>query len=86
MKENKELLNWLNRESSEEELMRLKKDTNFKTLEKIAYYSSQITTPEIDVAQALQDLNQKQQQYYSQGNYGDYQFTSLEDVINNFIN
>jgi len=30
-------------------------------------------------------LNQKQQQYYSQGNYGDYQFTSLEDVINNFM-
>ena len=59
MKENKELLNWLNRESSEEELMRLKKDTNFKTLEKIAYYSSQIATPKIDVAQALQDLNQK---------------------------
>ena len=30
-------------------------------------------------------LNQKQQQYYSQGNYGDYQFTSLNDIINNFM-
>ena len=30
-------------------------------------------------------LNQKQQQYYSQGDYGDYQFTSLDDIINNFM-
>ena len=67
MEENKEFLNWLNRENSEEELMRLKKDASFKTLEKIAYYSSQIATPKIDVAQALQDLNQKQQQTAKKG-------------------
>jgi len=30
-------------------------------------------------------LNQKQQQYYSQGDYGNYQFTSLDDIINNFM-
>ena len=59
MEENKDLLNWLNREISEEELMHIKKNENFKTLERIAHYSSQIAVPKIDVAEALQDLNRK---------------------------
>ena len=30
-------------------------------------------------------LNQTQQQYYNSNNFGNYQFTSLEDIINNFM-
>ena len=30
-------------------------------------------------------LNQTQQQYYDNGNYGDYQFISLKDLIDTFI-
>jgi|TARA_B110000037_G_scaffold28716_1_gene34178 transmembrane sensor len=67
MEENKDLLNWLNREISEEELMHIKKNENFKTLERIAHYSSQIAVPKIDVAEALQDLNRKKKQTVKKG-------------------
>jgi ferric-dicitrate binding protein FerR (iron transport regulator) len=67
MEENNNLLKWLNRESSEEELLRLKENENFKTLEKIAYYSSQIATPKIDVAQALKDLEFKKKNTVKKG-------------------
>ena len=30
-------------------------------------------------------LNETQREYYQEGNYGDYQFTSLEDIINQFM-
>jgi len=30
-------------------------------------------------------INQTQRQYYENGDYGDYQFTSLKDIIDNFI-
>ena len=30
-------------------------------------------------------ITQTQQQYYNSGNYGGYQFTSLNDVIDNFM-
>ena len=30
-------------------------------------------------------LNQTQQQYYSGNNFGSYQFTSINDIIDNFM-
>jgi len=59
MKDEKYILKWLNGEISEEELSLLKQDSNFKNLEKIAHYSSQIETPTIDVNKAFKEFELK---------------------------
>ena len=56
MKDENNILKWLNRESSDKELTRLKENKDFTTLEKIAYYSSQIDVPKVNVEKALSDL------------------------------
>lgn len=59
MKDEKYILKWLNGEISEEELSLLKQDPNFKNLEKIAHYSSQIETPTIDVDKTFKEFELK---------------------------
>ncbi|MGJ8743286.1 FecR family protein [Polaribacter sp.] len=67
MNKEKDILKWLNRETSDEEFMRLKETDNFKTLEKIAHYSSQIETPKVDAKKALADFKLKTQQTTKKG-------------------
>lgn len=67
MEEKKDILKWLNRENSDEELTRLKKSNEFKTLEKIAHYSSQIDTPKVDVEKALKDVKLRTQKTTKKG-------------------
>ena len=59
MKKEKDILKWLNREISDEELTHLKETKDFNTLEKIAHYSSQIDAPKVDVEKALADFKLK---------------------------
>ncbi|QOD59798.1 FecR domain-containing protein [Polaribacter haliotis] len=59
MKHENDILKWLNREVSDEELVHLKESENFTTLEKIAHYSSQIETPKVDVEKSLASLKLK---------------------------
>jgi ferric-dicitrate binding protein FerR (iron transport regulator) len=67
MENKKDLLKWLNREHSDKELMRLKETKNFKTIEKIAHYSSQLATPEVDVTEALANFKNKRKQPLKKG-------------------
>jgi len=61
MENQKDILKWLNRGTSAEELARVKEAEDFKTLEKIAHYATQIETPKVDVKKALSDLKLKTQ-------------------------
>jgi len=54
MKNEKEILNWLNNELSSKEIEDLKQSEGFDTLEKIAYYASQLETPKVDAHAALE--------------------------------
>ena len=54
MENEKEILKWLNNELSSEEIKDLKQSENLQTLEKIAHYSSQLETPEVDAQAALE--------------------------------
>jgi transmembrane sensor len=67
MKNKNNLLKWLNRENSDEELARLKETEDFRTLEKIAHYSAQIETPKINLVNALADLKLKTQKTAKKG-------------------
>jgi ferric-dicitrate binding protein FerR (iron transport regulator) len=67
MEENNDFLKWINGGSSDKELVRLKEKENFKTLEKIAHYSSQIATPKIDIAHALKALEVKKKKTVNSG-------------------
>lgn len=53
MKNEKEILNWLNRELSSQEITDLKKSEGFNVIEKIAYYTSKLETPIVDAQEAL---------------------------------
>lgn len=53
MKNETNILKWLNNELSEEEVKALKESENLETLEKIAFYASQMQAPKIDAQQAL---------------------------------
>ncbi|WP_158839763.1 FecR family protein [Polaribacter sp. L3A8] len=59
MENENDILKWLNRDTSDEELTRLKETKDFTTLDKIAHYSTQIETPKVDVEKALADLKLK---------------------------
>jgi ferric-dicitrate binding protein FerR (iron transport regulator) len=54
MKNEKEILKWLNNELSSKEIEDLKKSEDFETFEKIAHYTSQLETPKVDAHAALE--------------------------------
>lgn len=54
MKNEKEILKWLNNELSSKEIEDLKQSEDFETLEKIAHYASQLKTPKVDAHAALE--------------------------------
>ncbi|OYX22481.1 MAG: anti-sigma factor, partial [Flavobacteriales bacterium 32-35-8] len=53
MKNENNILKWLNNELSEDEVKALKQSENLETLEKIAFYASQMQAPKVDAQQAL---------------------------------
>lgn len=53
MKNEKEIIKWLNSDLSSEEIEDLKQSEGFDTLEKIAYYSSKMEAPIVDAEAAL---------------------------------
>lgn len=59
MKNEKEILKWLNGELSSQEIEDLKRAEGTDTLEKIAHYSAHLQTPKIDPAEALAAFNAK---------------------------
>jgi ferric-dicitrate binding protein FerR (iron transport regulator) len=59
MENENDILKWLNRDISDEELTRLKETKDFTTLDKIAHYSAQIETPKVDIEKALSELKLK---------------------------
>jgi transmembrane sensor len=77
MENNKNLLKWLNRETSDENLAPLKETEGFKTIEKIAHYASQIETPQVDVAKALENLKLKTQKTAKKGKVIQFNFKKL---------
>ncbi|WP_372757764.1 FecR family protein [Mariniflexile sp.] len=54
MKNENNILKWLNDELSEAEVAKLKQSEDFETLEKIAFYASQMEVPQIDKHKALE--------------------------------
>ena len=77
MEDKNDLLKWLNRETSDEDLVRLKETDGFKTLEKIAHYSAQIETPKVDVKEALAALKIKTQNSSKKGKFIQFNFKQL---------
>jgi ferric-dicitrate binding protein FerR (iron transport regulator) len=77
MENKNNLLKWLNRENSDEELARLKETENFKTLEKIAHYTAQIETPKVNAVSALADLKLKTQKTAKKGKVIPFNFKTL---------
>ncbi len=59
MKNEKEILKWLDQDLSEAEIKDLKQTESFETLEKIAFYSSQLQTPKVDIESALIAFNSR---------------------------
>lgn len=57
MKNEKEILKWLNKELSSTEIDDLKRSDDLQTLEKIAHYASQLETPKVDANAALEAFN-----------------------------
>ncbi|RKS14361.1 FecR family protein [Flavobacterium sp. 120] len=54
MKNEKEILKWLNNELSSQEIEDLKQSEDLQTLEKIAHYASQLEAPKVDAHAALE--------------------------------
>jgi len=77
MENNNNLLKWFNREASDENLVSLKETEGFKTIEKIVHYSSQIETPKVDVAKALENLKLKTQNTSKKGKVIQFNFKKL---------
>lgn len=77
MENKNDILKWLNRETSDEELVRLKETDDFKTLEKIAHYSAQIETPKVDVKEGLAALKIKTQNSSKKGKVVQFNFKQL---------
>ena len=77
MEDKNDLLKWLNRETSDEDLVRLKETDGFKTLEKIVHYSAQIETPKIDVKEALEALKIKTENSSKKGKFIQFNFKQL---------
>ena len=81
MKQENDILKWLDRDVSDEELTRLKKTEDFKTLEKIAHYSTQIETPKVDVEKALADLKRKTNNTSKKGKVVQFNFNKLYKYV-----
>ena len=77
MENEKDILKWLNRETSDEELTRLKETEDFTTLEKIAHYSAQIETPKVNVEKALADLKLKTKNTTKKGKIVSFNFNKF---------
>ena len=56
MKNEKEILKWLNNELTSQEIEDLKQSEDFDTLEKITHYASQLEIPKLDAHAALEDF------------------------------
>ena len=67
MEQNKNILKYLNKELSNDELKQFKNSDDFKTLEKIAHYSSQIDTPKVNSEEALAAFKQKTNTHSKKG-------------------
>ncbi|WP_026776180.1 FecR family protein [Polaribacter sp. Hel_I_88] len=61
MEDKNDILKWLNRDISDEELADLKESKDFETLEKIAHYASQIETPKVAVDKAFSEFKLRTQ-------------------------
>ena len=59
MTKEKEILKWLNNELSEKEINGLRQSDDFKTIERIAHYSSQMQVPKVDAQKALEAFKAK---------------------------
>ncbi|MDR7211883.1 FecR family protein [Flavobacterium piscis] len=59
MEKEKEILKWLNNELSGKEIEDLKQSEDLQTLEKIAYYASQLETPKVDAHSALEAFKER---------------------------
>jgi transmembrane sensor len=59
MKNEKEIIKWLNGELSSKEIEDLKQSEGFDTLEKIAHYASHLESPEVDAEAALATFKTK---------------------------
>ena len=77
MEDKNNILKWLNRETSDEELARLQESKDFKTLEKIAHYASQIETPKVNVDKALEDFKLRTQQTAKKGRIIPFNFKQI---------
>lgn len=77
MENKKDILEWLNRETSDKDFIRLKETEDFKTLEKIAHYSSQIETPKVNIEKALASLKLKTQNTPKKGKIIQFNFKKL---------
>ena len=77
MEDKNNILKWLNRETSDEELARLQESKDFKTLEKIAHYASQIETPKVNVDKALKDFKLRTQQTAKKGRIIPFNFKQI---------
>jgi ferric-dicitrate binding protein FerR (iron transport regulator) len=77
VKDDKNILKWLNNELSEDELNAFKKTDDFKKFEKIAHYSSQIAVPKVDVTKALEDFNNRKATTAKKGKVVKFNFKQL---------
>ncbi|RIA08930.1 FecR family protein [Flavobacteriaceae bacterium MAR_2010_72] len=59
MNSEKDILKWFDNELSEAELKDLKQSDDFKALEKIGYYASQLEAPKLDAQKALEAFKAK---------------------------
>jgi ferric-dicitrate binding protein FerR (iron transport regulator) len=56
MKNEKEILSWLNRELSNQQITDLKQSEGFDVIEKIAHYTSNLEAPKVDAQEALEQF------------------------------
>lgn len=56
MENEKKILKWFDKELSKSEIEELKQTEGFETLDKIAYYSAQMQTPQVDAQANLDDF------------------------------
>jgi transmembrane sensor len=81
MEDKNNILKWLNRETSDEELARLQESKDFKTLEKIAHYASQIETPKVNVDKALEDFKLRTQKTAKKGRVIPFNFKQISKYV-----
>ncbi|TMM30387.1 FecR domain-containing protein [Polaribacter aestuariivivens] len=85
MKNENDILKWLNREISDEDLVRLKETEDFKKFEKIVHYAAQIETPKVDVEKALLDFKTRKANTSKKGKVVSFNFKKLYKYAAIFI-